>query len=96
MKSALIYPFDGEAFVETWALWLAYRKEIKAPLRGTISEQAQLKKVSRLASGSEEVAVAIITQSIENGWRGLFTLKTPLRNENKRQSAKEAHARFWS
>ena len=95
MKSELIYPFDSEAFVETWVLWLAYRKEIKAPLRGTISEQAQLKKVSRLASGSEEVAVAIITQSIENGWRGLFTLKTPLRND-KRQSASEAHARFWS
>ncbi len=96
MKGALIYPFDGEAFLEKWALWLKYRKEIKAPIRGTISEQAQLQKISRLSSGSEEVAVAIITQSIENNWRGLFMLKTPLTSGNKRQGASDAHARFWA
>ena len=95
MKSELIYPFDSEAFVETWALWLAHRKEIKKPIEGKIAQQAALRKLSRLASGSEEVAIAIIEQSLEDNWRGLWKLKTPLRND-KRQSASEAHARFWS
>jgi len=78
MKESLIYPFDGEAFLEKWALWLKYRKEIKAPIRGTISEQAQLQKISRLASGNEEVAVAVIMQSIENNWRAPSSLFTHL------------------
>lgn len=94
MKESLIYPFDGAQFVETWALWIAYRKEIKKPIRGTISEQAQLKKLSRLADGNEEVAISIIMQSIENNWQGLFTLKTNT-NANKRTSASGAFEKFW-
>jgi hypothetical protein len=96
MKEQLIYPFESEAFFEAWDLWTAYRSEIKKPIRGKISKQAQLRKIARLAEGNEEVALAVIMQSIENNWQGLFQLKTPLKNDNKRKSASDAHERFWA
>ena len=93
----LIYPFETEEFLQAWELWTAYRKESKKPIKGKIAKQAQLRKVGRLADGNEEAAIAVIMQSIENNWQGLFQLKTPLRNGTaKRKSATDAHARFWS
>jgi hypothetical protein len=75
-KDFLIFPFDSKEFLHTWSLWVEYRKEKKNPIKGEISAQAQLKKISKLANGSEENAINIITQSIENNWTGLFELKT--------------------
>lgn len=74
-RSGVVYPFDSENFFNAWGLWLAYRREIKKPIKGIISYQAQLRKLSRLANLDEEKAIAIIEQSIENTWQGLFQLK---------------------
>lgn len=97
MKESLIYPFDSEAFLEKWAVWLIYRKEIKKPILGTISKQAQLVRISRMSEGSEENAILLITQAIEKGWRGIYPLTNEYKpNANKRQSASDAHQRFWA
>ena len=72
----LTYPFNTPEFIETWGLWLAHRREIKKPIKGKISQQAALKKIGALAEGKEPQAIAIIMQSLENNWRGLFKLKT--------------------
>lgn len=66
------YPFNSAAFLKTWQLWKEYRKEIKKPYKGIISEQAALMKLSKY---TEEDAIAMIMQSIENSWQGIFEIK---------------------
>lgn len=75
------YPFYTQAFIDVWALWLEHRKEIGKPIKGKISKQAALKKLGKLANGNEETAIAIIEQSLENNWRGLFQLKKTYKDE---------------
>ena len=94
MKQSLIYPYDTSRFLEAWDLWLKYRKEIKKPIRGTISEQAQLIKLSRM-SESEEDAIAIIMQSIENNWQGLFPIKNKT-NAQRQVTTRSAFEAFWN
>lgn len=39
-KENIIYPFDSKSFFDSWFLWVKFRKEIKSPIKGDISEQA--------------------------------------------------------
>ena len=71
----LVFPFDSNKFLETWKLWKDYRKEIKKPIKGIISEQSQLQKLSKISNGDQQTAIEIINQSISNNWQGLFEIK---------------------
>ena len=55
---------------QVWARWCRHRGEIKKPLTPTTTEQ-QLALLSKTPGDAN----AIITQSIERGWAGLFPLK---------------------
>lgn len=56
---------------EAWTRWLAYRSEIRKPLKPASIPAAQR---SLAAFGSDQAAV--VEQSVANGWQGLFPLKT--------------------
>lgn len=74
-KIDIVYPWESEEFKNQWELWKQYRKEQhNFEYKSRITEQAALKKLSRLAN-SEEEAIAIIEQSFESGWKGFFELK---------------------
>jgi hypothetical protein len=98
----IVYPFDSIEFQETWNLWLKYRKEIKKTIKGKISKQAQLMKLGRLANGNEEAAIAVIMQSIENNWQGLFAVKnksngtTTRTTEKSVEITKSEFDKFWA
>jgi hypothetical protein len=79
-QHALIAPElpHGEVFSEAWSQWVTHRKEKKARLTPT-SIKAQIAKLSNVA---ESEAVAIIRQSIENGWTGLFEIKKQFNKQN--------------
>lgn len=79
-SEGLTYPYNTPDFINAWAIWLEHRKELKKPIKGKISQQAALKKLGSLSNGSEETAIAVINQSLENNWRGLFALQTTNRN----------------
>ena len=64
-------PFNSEIFKKTWNKWEQHRKEIKHKL----TPETTTSQLKRLGKESEDVAVKIIEQSIENGWTGLFELK---------------------
>lgn len=55
---------------EAWTLWLQYRKAIKKPLHEFSWPLAQ-KKLAKFGANQ----MAVVEQSIENGWQGLFDLK---------------------
>ena len=74
-KGDLVYPFDTKEFLEAWGLWKIYKKTEKGfKFKSLISEQAALKKLSQIADTDQD-AINIINQSIENGWSGLFASK---------------------
>lgn len=55
---------------EAWRVWLNYRIQIRKPLKQVSMPAAQR---TLAAFGSDQVAV--VQQSIANGWQGLFPLK---------------------
>ena len=59
-KEDVVLPFDSENFSKMWDVWKTYRKEIKKSYRGSLSEQAALKNLSKY---SEEVAIKMIETS---------------------------------
>lgn len=59
-------------FHETWDKWVPFRKKIKACRDWVALFQGQL---DWLASFPERTAIAILQQSIRNGWQGLFELR---------------------
>ena len=85
----IIYPFDSKKFLDKWKLWKDYRIEIKKPIKGIISEQSALKKISELANYSDDIACKIIDQSISNNWQGLFELKNFKDGKQNSKSTKE-------
>jgi len=67
-----------EVFLTAWKEWNAYRGEIKRPLTPTSARQ----QLHKLAAHDPETAAAMLMQSIQNQWRGIFPLKTDSRSQN--------------
>lgn len=72
----VVLPF-GVNFEQNWDIWKRYKKEqFNFTYKSLISEQSAINKLVELAQGREDIAIAIIRQSCENGWRGLFAIQT--------------------
>ena len=71
-KDSLAYP--EELNLEAWNFWKKYRKEEFRKSYKSIGEAAAIKKLLSISKDSN-IQKAIILQSIENGWMGLFPLK---------------------
>jgi hypothetical protein len=95
-KENIIYPFDSENFKEIWEHWKIYKKEQHSFIyKSSMSEQAALKKLGELSGQDEGMAISIISQSIANGWQGLFQIKEQKdgSRKSKNDAAFEAFAR---
>lgn len=55
--------------------FFSFRKEMKKPILDS-SKESFKKKLLELSNGNIEIAIAILEQSIANGWQGIFELKT--------------------
>jgi hypothetical protein len=73
-KTERDYPF--ELNLEAWELWKAFRKEQFRTTYKPLGESAAISKLLRISNNNKENQSQIIQQSIENGWKGLFELKT--------------------
>lgn len=67
------YPND-EKLNQTFADYVAMRKQIKSPMTDRAVELA-MSKLEKLSGGDNDKAIAILEQSIMNSWKGLFELK---------------------
>jgi hypothetical protein len=70
---------------EAWRRFEQHRKEIRHKLTQLASEGAR-RKLFELSRGQPDVAVAIIQQSIDNGWQGLFELKENTNGKSHRSN----------
>jgi len=59
------------AFTVAWSDFTEHRKEIKSPM----TPRAANMQLKTLAAYTPDVAVAMIEQTIANGWKGVFELK---------------------
>lgn len=73
---------DTVDFQKAWADWNAYRKQARKPLK-PMTAQRQL---DDLAKAGPQTAIAMIEQSIRNGWQGLFQVKDAT-NHQRQQKA---------
>ena len=73
-KTERDYPF--ELNIDAWNLWKEFRKEQFRTTYKPLGEAAAISKLLRISNNNKENQAQIIQQSIENGWKGLFELKT--------------------
>ena len=73
-KTERDYPF--ELNIDAWNLWKEFRKEQFRTTYKPLGEAAAISKLLRISNNNKENQAKIIQQSIENGWKGLFELKT--------------------
>ena len=78
-KTERDYPF--ELNLDAWNLWKAFRKEQFRSSYKPLGESAAISKLLRISNNNKEHQAQIIQQSIENGWKGLFELKTEKQNK---------------
>jgi hypothetical protein len=67
------YPF--ELNIEAWESWKEFRKKEYRKSYKDLGEKAAIKKLLKLSTSKEEQAL-ILEQSMENGWIGIFALKS--------------------
>ena len=68
--------YPSELNLDAWELWKAFRKEQFKTIYKPLGEAAAISKLLRISNNNKENQAKIIQQSIENGWKGLFELKT--------------------
>lgn len=75
---------DNPNLIESIKSFIKLRKALKAPLTDRALE-LNLKKLDKFASNDEE-KIAVIEQSIERGWKGLFALKSDEKHEDPKDN----------
>ena len=85
-KAQIVFPFDSENFRAQWNIWKDYKqKEFNFKFKSLGSEQANLTQLSNLAENETE-AIAIIHQSMANGWKGFFKIKNEINGVTKKHN----------
>jgi hypothetical protein len=75
-KYFFIKKFFTEDFIPIWEKWKNYKeKEHRFKFKTPDSEEANFTELLHLSESIQSKAIAIIQQSIANGWKGLFQLK---------------------
>lgn len=69
----LIEQLPGELQTAMWE-YVDHREQLKAPF-SELACKKLLKKLQQLSAGDTQKAIAILDQSIRNGWKGIFELK---------------------
>ena len=75
IKEAVVFPFKEKEFLDTWKIWIEERRESGIKKYTNRGEQSALHKLQKISNHDYKTAVAIINESISQGWRGLFALK---------------------
>jgi hypothetical protein len=77
IDSIVELPFNTSDFVDAWHNWKEYKhKQHKFKFATASIEKSALTSLSNLSEKNCELAIQIINQSISNGWKGFFKLKT--------------------
>ncbi len=93
-KKEVVYPFTEIEFLDTWKAWLQERRDRRYKSYTDNGEQAALHNLKKMANDDHRIAVAIVQQSIAQGWQGLFELKGA--KSGKRPELDREQALAWA
>ncbi len=83
ISKGIVYPFEEKEFKDTWKIWIEERRANQYKKYSERAEQGALHKLQKISDHDYKTAIAIINESISNGWRGLFALKESKQNSPK-------------
>jgi DNA-binding MarR family transcriptional regulator len=83
ISKGVVYPFEEKEFKDTWKIWIEERRANQYKKYSERAEQGALHKLQKISNHDYKTAIAIINESISNGWRGLFALKESKQNSPK-------------
>lgn len=69
-------PFKTPTFEAAWNEWLDYRKQRRLPKYVPKGLQKTFTALLRISENNESIAIAILNQSMELNYQGLFPLKS--------------------
>lgn len=79
----VVLPWQSDQFKNMWEQWKRYKsKEFQFNYKSEQSQQSALMQLASLAEGDETKAIAIIKNSMANGWKGFFETKKTKLNGN--------------
>jgi DNA-binding MarR family transcriptional regulator len=93
-KKEVVYPFTQNEFLEMWQTWLQERRDRRYKSYTYNGEQAALHNLKKMANNDHRTAIAIIQQSIAQGYQGLFELKGS--SARKRPELDREQALAWA
>jgi len=93
-KKEVVYPFTETEFLEMWKTWLQERRDRRYKNYTDNGEQAALHNLKKMSNDDYRIAIAIIQQSIAQGWQGLFELKGA--KSGKRPELDREQALAWA
>ncbi|WP_407324046.1 DUF1376 domain-containing protein [Tenacibaculum maritimum] len=89
-KIEIQLPFQNKIFEAQWNLFKVFRKkQHKFTFVSVESENRKLTELKNLSNNNQEVAIKIIQQSIDNGWKGLFELKQSKNGKSNNSSSEK-------
>lgn len=89
------YPWIENEFIEVWEFWKKYKKEQHKFTYQPIGEQGAINDLCELSGGDLPIAMLIVKQSIQKGWKGFFELKGELGNKLKNQSQHQENIEYF-
>jgi len=93
-KKEVVFPFTENEFLEVWKAWLQERRDRRYKSYTDNGEQAALHNLKKMANDDYRIAIAIVQQSIAQGWQGLFELKGA--KSGKRPELDREQALAWA
>lgn len=82
--------------VPVWEEWITFKKQqFNFKFKTTKSEITAILNLKKLSNASTDSAIDIIRQSIANGWKGLFEIKTKLDAGAERDRIREEYVNRW-
>lgn len=84
-------PSHSQEFIDAWTGFEEMRKKIRKPLTDR-AKKLILKKLEKMAPGNEAKQAAILDQSVERGWQGVFELPE---DKSKQFRVKAGGADSW-
>lgn len=92
-KNVLLELFGSLDLYPVWLDWVNYKhSQFKFRYKNGNSEITALKNLHTLSNGKTDIATAIINQSIGNGWKGFFEVKSASATNDKRYQARVDYA----
>ena len=89
--------FENKAVRDAWEEYRQMRIRIKKPFVG-FTESRAISTLMKISGGDPDKAVAILQQSTDNCWQGLFEIKKPTASTNKARATSEPPrmAKAWA